>query len=104
MRISKIAGSIFVCVVMALAQRPIVAAQAIPAVAEKMKEAIAQNEIAGAVTLVANKDTILHFDATGLADVSNQTPMSRDALFWIASMSKPVTGAAVMMMQEQGKL
>src|SRR5436305_8133028 len=104
MRISKIAGSIFGCVVIALAQRPIVAAQAIAAIAEKMKEAVAQNEIAGSVTLVANKDTILHFDATGFSDLSNQTPLSRDAIFWIASMSKPVTGAAVMMMQEQGKL
>ena len=80
------------------------AAQAIPAVAEKMKEAVAQNEIAGAVTLVANKEKILHLDATGFADVTAQAPLSRDSLFWIASMSKPVTGVAVLIMQDEGKL
>src|SRR5438132_719181 len=80
------------------------AAQAIPAVAEHMKEVVSQNEIAGAVTLVANKEKILHLDATGRGDVSSETPLSRDALFWIASMSKPVTGVAVMIMQDEGKL
>ena len=80
------------------------AAQAIPAVAEKMKEGVAQNEIAGAVTLVANKEKILHLDATGFADVTTQAPLSRDSLFWIASMSKPVTGVAVLIMQDEGKL
>ena len=80
------------------------AAQAIPAVAEKMKEAVAQNEIAGAVTLVANKDKILHLDATGFADLTAQAPLSRDSLFWIASMSKPVTGVAVLIMQDEGKV
>lgn len=85
-------------------QRSANAAQAIPAVAERMKEAVAQNEIAGAVTLVANKEKILHLDATGRGDLSSETPLSRDAIFWIASMSKPVTGVAVMMMQDEGKL
>src|SRR5438105_15860876 len=80
------------------------AAQAIRAVAEKMKEAVAQNEIAGAVTLVANKDKILHLDATGFADLTAQAPLSRARLFWIASMSKPVTGVAVLIMQDEGKL
>src|ERR1041385_2908258 len=105
MRISKTAVVICTLVLFIVtAQRPVGAAQAIGAIAEKMKEAVAQNEVAGVVTLVANKEKILHLDATGFADVSNQTPLSRDAIFWIASMSKPVTGAAVMMMQEQGKL
>jgi CubicO group peptidase (beta-lactamase class C family) len=69
-----------------------------------MKEAVAQNEIAGAVTLVADKEKILHLDATGKADLSSETPLSKDALFWIASMSKPVTGVAVLIMQDEGKL
>src|SRR5438105_2738540 len=102
MRLSRIIGAFAVLVV--LAQRPISAAQAIPAISEKMKEFVAQNEIAGAVTLVADKQKILHFDATGRADLSSNEPLSRDAIFWIASMSKPVTGVAVLMMQEEGKL
>ena len=80
------------------------AAEAIPAISEKMKEFVAQNEISGAVTLVADKQKILHLDAVGRGDLSSETPLSRDALFWIASMSKPVTGVAVMIMQEEGKL
>jgi CubicO group peptidase (beta-lactamase class C family) len=105
MRIAKSLS--YICTVMllvAVGPRPIQAAPAIPAISERVKESIAQNEIAGAVTLVANKDKILHLDATGRADLSSETPLSRDAIFWIASMSKPVTGAAVMIMQDEGKL
>jgi len=105
MRISKSLAYIStLTLLLALAQRTGHAAQAIPAISERMKEFIAQNEIAGAVTLVANKDKILHLDATGRADLSSETPLARDAIFWIASMSKPVTGAAVMIMQDEGKL
>jgi CubicO group peptidase (beta-lactamase class C family) len=84
--------------------RELSAAGAIPAVAEKMKEFVAQNEIAGAVTLLANKEKILHLDATGRGDISSETPLSRDAMFWIASMTKPVTGVAVLILQDEGKL
>src|SRR3954469_4314024 len=88
----------------ALAQRPISAAQAIPAVSEKMKEFVAQNEVAGAVTLVGDKEKILYLDVTGKAVLSSETPLSRDALFWFAWMSKPVTGVAVLIMQEEGEV
>src|SRR5213593_4674763 len=105
MRISKIVAPICTCMLFILmSQRPAHAAQAIPAVAERMKEFVAQNEIAGAVTLVANKEKILHLDATGRGDLSSETPLSRDAMFWIASMSKPVTGVAVLIMQDEAKL
>lgn len=77
---------------------------AIPAVAEAMRRAVADNEIAGAVTLVATPDRILHLDATGLADRERDAPMRPDAIFWIASMTKPITATAVMMLQDQGKL
>ncbi|WP_193211886.1 serine hydrolase domain-containing protein [Luteolibacter marinus] len=76
----------------------------IPAVETAMKEAIGAKEIAGSVTLVANKEKTLHLAANGLADIGDTTPMKEDAMFWIASMTKPVTGTVVMMMQEAGKL
>ncbi|HXJ73729.1 MAG TPA: serine hydrolase domain-containing protein, partial [Candidatus Dormibacteraeota bacterium] len=41
---------------------------------------------------------------TGLADVAAKRPMSPDTLFWIASMTKPITGAAILMLQDEGKL
>ncbi len=76
----------------------------LPRVGDAMKSYIAQNEIAGSVTLVATKDKILHLEASGLADIASKKPMTSDAIFWIASMTKPVTGVAILMLQEQGKL
>ncbi len=76
----------------------------IGAVDKAMDAAIASKEIAGAVTLVADRDKVLHLGTHGLADLEKKTPMAEDSLFWIASMTKPVTGTAVMMMQEAGKL
>jgi CubicO group peptidase (beta-lactamase class C family) len=70
----------------------------------KMKGFVEAKEIAGSVTLVANGDKILHLSATGLADVGKDRPMKADSIFWIASMTKPITATAVMMMQDEGKL
>jgi CubicO group peptidase (beta-lactamase class C family) len=79
-------------------------APTLPGVSDAIKPFIPQNEIAGAVTLVLTKDRILHLDAVGDADVEQHVPMKTDAIFWIASMTKPITGAAILMMQEEGKL
>jgi len=76
----------------------------VPPVVEAMDKAIEAKEIAGSVTLVADKDGPIFSAANGYADLGKNTPMPKDALFWIASMTKPVTGTAVMMMQEAGKL
>jgi len=69
-----------------------------------MQEMIAKNEIAGAVTVVISKDKVLHLETTGFANVAEKKPMQADTLFWIASMTKPITGTAVMMLQDEGKL
>jgi len=76
----------------------------LPGIGEAMQEMVARNEISGAVTMVVTKDKVLHSAATGLADVAAKRPMSADALFWIASMTKPITGSAVLMLQDEGKL
>jgi CubicO group peptidase (beta-lactamase class C family) len=62
------------------------------------------HEIPGVVTLVASRTGITHFAAQGHADVNQRVPMRKDAIFAIASMSKPITGSAVMMLQDAGKL
>jgi CubicO group peptidase (beta-lactamase class C family) len=67
----------------------------LPGIGDAMQEMIARNEIAGAVTVVAGKDDVLHLQTTGFADVATKRPMKPDTLFWIASMTKPVTGVAV---------
>lgn len=69
-----------------------------------MQEMVARNEIAGAVTVVARKNRILHLESTGFADVARNKPMTPETLFWIASMTKPITGVAVLMLQDEGKL
>jgi CubicO group peptidase (beta-lactamase class C family) len=69
-----------------------------------MQEMVAKNEVAGAVTVVVAKDQVLHLESTGLADVAAKRPITPDSLFWIASMTKPVTGTAILMLQDEGKL
>ncbi|MEO7099900.1 MAG: serine hydrolase domain-containing protein [Luteolibacter sp.] len=75
-----------------------------PAVKKAMQGFIDSREIAGAVTVVADREKMLHFDAAGSADIEANKPMREDSIFWIASMTKPITATAVMMMQEEGKL
>src|SRR5580698_6790187 len=62
------------------------------------------HDISGAVTLVARNGRVVHFEAHGLADIDAKKPMSKDSLFWIMSMTKPVVGTSVLMMMEEGKL
>ncbi len=71
---------------------------------EAMQAAIAAHEISGAVTVVVTKDKVLHCQTHGLADIASGAPMRPDSRFWIASMTKPVTAVAVMMLQDEGKL
>ena len=73
-------------------------------IGEMMKRHIAAGEISGGVTLVARHGRIAHFEAVGVMDADSKKPMTKDAVFRIASMTKPVTGLAIMMMMEEGKL
>ncbi len=76
----------------------------LPGVGTAMREMVAKDEIAGAVTVVVTKDKVLHLEGTGMADVAAKRAMTPDALFWIASMTKPVTGTALLMLQDEGRL
>jgi CubicO group peptidase (beta-lactamase class C family) len=58
---------------------------------------------AGLVVLVADKQKVLDVEALGDASPKNKTPMATDDLFWIASMSKPITATAFMMLVDEGK-
>src|SRR6516162_1231295 len=71
---------------------------------ETIERHIAAGDISGAVTLVARRGRIAHFQAHGLMDLDSKKPMQKDALFRIASMSKPITGAAILMLMEEGKI
>lgn len=60
--------------------------------------------LAGAVALVADRDGVVSVDAVGYADLATRTPMRPDSYGWIASQTKPMTVAAVMMLVDEGKL
>ncbi|MFM9079628.1 MAG: serine hydrolase domain-containing protein [Opitutaceae bacterium] len=83
---------------------PLSAASVLPGIGAAMQDMVERREIAGAVTMVVTADRVLHREATGRADLATGKPMPADALFWIASMTKPVTGAAVLILQDEGKL
>jgi CubicO group peptidase (beta-lactamase class C family) len=76
----------------------------LPGVETAMQAMVDAHEIAGAVTLVATKDRVLHLGAVGFADIAAQRPMTTDAICWIASMTKPVTSVAILMLQDEGRL
>ena len=69
-----------------------------------MQAQLDAGNIAGVVTLVARRGRIAHLEAQGFADISKRTPMRTDNIFGLASMSKPITGVAVMMLVENGEI
>jgi len=60
--------------------------------------------IPGAVTLIARHGKVAYFEAVGFQDRENQLPMMPDAIFRIASLTKPITSVAVMMLVEEGQV
>ncbi len=73
-------------------------------ITETVKRHIDVHDIVGAVTLAARRGRIVQFEAYGLADLDTGSPCLKDSLFWIASMSKPITGVAILMLLEEGKV
>jgi CubicO group peptidase (beta-lactamase class C family) len=80
------------------------AAPKLPGIGSVMQTNVASNDCSGVVTVVATKDKLVHVEAAGLSDISGKKPMRTDSVFWIASMTKPITAVAVLMLQDEGKL
>jgi CubicO group peptidase (beta-lactamase class C family) len=68
-----------------------------------MKSLVDQGRLAGVVTMVARHGKVVEFDAAGKRDVAANLPMQKDSIFRIYSMTKPITGVAMMMLFEEGK-
>src|SRR5688500_481378 len=79
-------------------------ASTIPAVTTAIQSAIDAGEIPGAVTAVVTRDSLIDLQAVGYADVASKRPMTPDTIFWVKSMTKPVTAVEVLMLQDEGKL
>ncbi len=71
---------------------------------EAIMRRVDAGDISGAVTLVARRGHLVHFEAHGLMDIESKKPMTKDALFRLASSSKPITAAAILILMEEGKL
>jgi CubicO group peptidase (beta-lactamase class C family) len=69
-----------------------------------MAQAVAAKQAAGVVTLVMEKGKVVHHEAAGMADIAAGKKMPKDALFWIASMTKSVNAATIMILVDEGKL
>jgi CubicO group peptidase (beta-lactamase class C family) len=68
-----------------------------------MQHSVDQKQIAGAVTILARHGKVIDYRAYGQRDMDNGSPMSTDVIFRDFSMTKPVTGVAMMILYEQGK-
>jgi CubicO group peptidase (beta-lactamase class C family) len=73
-------------------------------VGEAVRRHIEAGDVAGAVTLIARRGRIAHFEAQGFADIASRTPMRTDNIFRLASMSKPIAAVAIMMLVEEGEI
>ncbi len=78
-------------------------ADGLKALQQTMRGLVDEGKLAGVTTLVARHGKVVHLDAYGVQDLATKKPVSRDTIFRIASMTKPIVGVAMMMLWEQGK-
>jgi len=81
-----------------------VASPNLPAVTRAVQALIDRQEIAGGVVLAYHAGRIIHFGAYGLRDIRTGSPLAKDSIFRIYSMTKPITSVAVMMLVDEGRL
>jgi CubicO group peptidase (beta-lactamase class C family) len=74
------------------------------AIAPAMQAFVEKGDVSGIVTLVADKTKVLHLAAVGKSDLASGRKMQTDDLFWIASMTKPMTAVCIAMLLDDGKL
>ncbi len=96
-----------VILLVALCLPPALSAQSassFEAVAPAMQAFVNKGEAAGVVTLLATRDDVLHLAATGSSDLARSRKLRTDDIFWIASMSKPITAVAIAILADAGKI
>ena len=70
---------------------------------QAMRALVDEHQLAGVTTLVARHGKVVHLDAYGVQDLESKKPVTKDTIFRIASMTKPIAGVAMMMLWEEGK-
>jgi CubicO group peptidase (beta-lactamase class C family) len=81
-----------------------IAREGLTDIAELLEARIEAGELTGAVTGIARRGRVVHLEARGMMDLEAGKPMQTDAIFRMASSTKPVTAVAILMLREQGKL
>ncbi len=99
-----LAPALLAVVCLLQARPPLGAAEPGQSVAAVLQPFVDSHTLAGAVVLVASQDKVLCLEAVGWADMAARKPMKTDALFWIASQSKPLTATALMMLVDEGRV
>lgn len=74
------------------------------AIGPALQDFVDAGELAGIVTLTSQRGEIIQAETLGWSDIESRTPMQPDSLFRIASMTKPITSVAAMMLIEEGRL
>ena len=103
----RAAGVIFTMIIVVAGLADTASAQNSPAGAAldtSLRGAVERKDVPGVVALITDRDRVLYQSAFGVADVSTGRPLTADALFRIASMTKPVTSVALMQLVEQGRI
>jgi CubicO group peptidase (beta-lactamase class C family) len=75
-----------------------------PKITAALQPLVDSGSLAGAVALVSSPDKVLSVETVGFSDVGGKVPMKADNIFWIASMSKPITAAGLMILVDEGKV
>jgi CubicO group peptidase (beta-lactamase class C family) len=84
-------------------ERAGMSSQRLASLTEGMQQLVDDGKLAGVVTMVARRGKVVHHAAVGKRDIAANAPMAKDTIFRIYSMSKPITGVAMMMLFEEGK-
>ena len=70
---------------------------------QAMRALVDEGQLAGITTLVSRHGKVVAFDSYGYQNLETKTPLAKDTIFRIASMTKPIVGVAMMMLFEEGK-
>jgi CubicO group peptidase (beta-lactamase class C family) len=79
-------------------------AQRLAAIPIRMKEYVDAHQTAGTVTIVARHGQVASFEAVGYADIESKKPMRKNSMFRIASLTKPITCAGIMLLVDEGRI
>lgn len=103
-RLMTVAVSLCLLPIAVVADDRVFDADRLDRIPERMQQFVKEGKIAGSVTLIATPDKVVHLEPVGYADIAAGRKMQEDTIFRIASMTKPITSTALMLLVEQGKL